>query len=183
MTCTPLRPLIALAAVIGSAAMLLLAPAVACAQEDASPILWDVVQKVLIDPTTYAPAVISYEAMHWDWKTSQVLFAHGWVETNPRFTISGRPKDVPVAYGEGERRIRSIASRLILYSAMNNLGAGIGERLLTARYPSRKKLIRALSWIERIGFASLVTYRNSAHHVRQASANRRLAREYGYAAR
>lgn len=183
MTSTPLRPLIALAAVIGSAAvLLLLAPAVACAQDDARPLLWDVAQKVLIDPTTYAPGVISYEAMHWDWKTSQVLFAHGWVETNPQFTITGKPNDVPVAYRAGERRIRSIASRLILYSAMNNLGAGIAERLLTARHPSHTKLIRTLSWIERIGFASFVTYRNSVDHVRQARANRRLAREYGYTA-
>jgi hypothetical protein len=48
------------------------------------------------------------------------------------------------------------------------------------RYPDRKKLIRVLSWIERIGYASLVTYISAADHLRQASANRRLAREHGF---
>jgi hypothetical protein len=63
---------------------------------------------------------------------------------------------------------------------VNNAGVGVVERLLVARYPHRKKLIRMLAWVERIAFASIVTYTNSADHVRQASANRRLARDYGY---
>ena len=63
---------------------------------------------------------------------------------------------------------------------MNNLGAGIGERLFAARYPSHKKLIRVASWIERIGFASLITYNHSADQLRQGRTNRRLARDHGY---
>jgi hypothetical protein len=158
-----------------------LAPASAFAQADTPrPFAWDVARAVLIDPTTYAPAVISYEATQQDWKTSQVLFAHGWLEQNPRFTISGRPNDVPVSYGEGTSRIRGVALTMLQYSAVNNVSARVVERLLVARYPHRKKLIRALSWAERIAFASLLTYTNSADHIRQASTNRRLAREYGY---
>ncbi len=152
------------------------------AQETSRPVVWDVARDVLLDPTTYAPAVILYEAIHWDWETSQVLFARGWVEANPRFTNSGRPNDTPVSYREGRRMIRGTALTILGYSVVNNVAAVTGARLLETRYPSHKKLIRALSWIERIGFASFVTYRNSADHVRQARTNRRIAREHGYIA-
>lgn len=166
------------------AAMLLgIAPASAYAQADESrPFAWDVARGVLIDPTTYAPALISYEAIRQDWKTSQVFFANGWLELNPRFTVSGRPNDVPVSYDEGSRRIRGAALTVLQYAAANNVGARVTERLLVARYPHRKRLIRTLSWVERIACASVLTYRNSADHIRQTSSNRRLAREYGYAA-
>lgn len=158
-----------------------LAPASLRAQaEQPRPFAWDVARAVLIDPTTFAPALISHEAIRQDWKTSQILFANGWLEQNPRFTTSGRANDVPVSYDEGTRRIRATALTMLQYSAVNNVSARVVERLLVARYPRRKTLIRALSWAERIAFASLLTYRNSADHIRQASTNRRLAIEYGY---
>jgi hypothetical protein len=163
-------------------AMLLgLAPVPAAAQEpEPRPFAWDVARAVLIDPTTYAPALISYEAIRQDWKTSQILFANGWVEQNPRYTVSGRANDLPISYEEGTRRIQGAALSVLQYSAANNVGIGVVERLLVARYPHRRTLIRTLSWIERVAFASLLTYRNSADHIRQASINRHLAREYGY---
>jgi hypothetical protein len=166
-----------------AAILLGLAPASAFAQAQAEtprPFAWEVARGVLIDPTTYAPALISYEAIRQDWKTSQVLFAHGWLEENPRFTVSGRANDVPVGYGEGMSRIRRTSLTTLQYSAVNNVSARVVARLLVARYPHRKRLIRALSWAERIAFASFLTYSNSVDHIRQASINRRLAREYGY---
>src|SRR5687767_886851 len=87
-------------------AALLFGPAVARAQDGNRPLVWDVAKKVLVDPTTYAPAVISFAAMRWDWRTSQVLFDRGWIEGNPQFTVSGRPNDVPMSYAEGNRLIR-----------------------------------------------------------------------------
>jgi hypothetical protein len=87
---------------------------------------------------------------------------------------------VPVSYGEGSTRIRVAALGVLQYSAGNNVGAHLVERLLIARYPQKKRLIRTLSWVERIAFATVLTYRHSAEHFRQASSNRRLAREYGY---
>ena len=155
-------------------------PSVLAQTEDVRPLAWDVARAALIDPTTYAPALISYAAIRQDWKTSQVLFANGWVEQNPRFTVSGRANDVPVSYDAGMRRIRWTALTVLQYSAVNNVGTLVVERLLIARYPHRKTLIRTLSWVERIAFASALTYRNSADHLRQASKNRHLAREYGY---
>ena len=163
------------------ATMLVMVSAPARAQaERQRPFAWDVARAVLIDPTTFAPALISYEATQQDWKTSQIFFANGWLEQNALFTVSGRPNDRPVAYGEGVRRIRSEALTVLAYSAFNNAGAGVLERLFVERYPKRKRLIRTLSWVERIAFASVLTYRASAHHFRQASNNRRLAREYRY---
>src|SRR5688572_15871656 len=86
-----------------------LAPASALAQAEQRPFAWDVARAALIDPTTYAPALISYHAIRQDWKTSQILFANGWLEQNPRFTLSGRVNDVPVSYHEGTKRIRTAA--------------------------------------------------------------------------
>ena len=69
-----------------------LAPASALAQtEERRPFAWDVARAVLVDPTTYAPALISYESMRQDWKTSQVLFAHGWLEQNRGSPSAGAP--------------------------------------------------------------------------------------------
>jgi hypothetical protein len=48
--------------------------------DEARPLVWDVARAVLVDPSTYAPALISYEAIRQDWKTSQILFANGWLE-------------------------------------------------------------------------------------------------------
>jgi len=135
---------------------------------------------VLLLATALASALISYESMRQDWRTSHMLFAHGWVEQNPRFTISGRANDVPLVCSEGMGRIRGAALTVLRDSAINNLSGRVIERLFVARYPRRKKLIRTLSWIERVAFASAVTYINSADHLRQAAANRRMAREYGY---
>jgi hypothetical protein len=160
-------------------AQIALAPvAYAQTEESRRPIVWDIARAVLIDPTTYVPAVVTYEAMLQDWKTSQALFSHGWVEGNPRFTISGRPNDVPVGYDTGKRIIRNIGLELLQQSVVHNVAVGVVDRLLIARYPERKKLIRTLSWIERIGFASAVTYLNSAKHFRQAGTNRRLIGEH-----
>lgn len=72
---------------------------------------------VLIDPTTYASAVISYEAMRQDWKTSQ------------------------------GRRCRTPAC----------------DALSASQEADTHPLV-----VERIAFASILTYRNSADHVRQA---------------
>ena len=167
--------------VVIAAAVLTLSPVSAVAQADqARPFAWDVARAVLIDPTTWAPALISHEAIRRDWKTSQILFENGWLEQNPRFTGSGRANDVPVSYDEGTRRIRRIALTVLMHSTVNNVSIGVAERLLIDRYPRRKTLIRAVSWAERITFACLLTYRNSADHLRQASINRRLARDYGY---
>lgn len=168
------------ALLVGALALLLVPPSASGQAEPPRPFAWDVARAVLIDPTTYVPAIVAHEAMMNDWKTSQVLFAHGWREVNPRYTVTGLPNDVPVSYEEGKDRIRGASLNVLWFSVLNNTLAGVGERLLISKYPHRKKLIRTLSWVERIGYASVIAYRNSAVHLRQAERNRQLAREFAY---
>lgn len=161
--------------------ILVLTPSIAAAQaETDSNLFWDVTRAVVFDPTTYAPATLSYTSMKLDWDTSQPLFRHGWVEQNHRFTISGRPNDRPVSYAEGSKRIRRMALLHLQESLINNVAANVFERVLAERYPQHRKLFKVLSWVERIAFASYVSYVASASHFRQAERNRLLAAEYGY---
>ena len=131
-------------------------------------------------PTTYAPAALSYTALKMDWDSSQTLFRNGWVEQNHRFTISGRPNEMPVSYEEGNRRIRQMALLHLQESLVNNAAANIFERVLAEKYPQHRKLFKVLSWVERIGFASYVSYMASANHFRQTERNRQLAVQFGY---
>lgn len=157
-----------------------LAPVCARAQDEPRPVLWDVARSVLLDPTTYAPATLTYTALRLDWKSSQVFFEHGWLEQNPLFTVSGRLNDVPISYRAGVRVIRGKTFAVLQASVVNNLAVGFGERVLMARYPKPRRLWRTLSWVERISFASYLSYISSAEHIRQVRRNGRLARQYGY---
>jgi hypothetical protein len=159
----------------------IIAPSPASAQtENESSWFWDVTKSVVFDPTTYAPAVFSYTSMKMDWNSSQLLFQNGWVEQNHRFTISGRANDIPISYADGNRKIRQMALLHLQESIVNNLAANVFERVLSERYPQHRKLFKVLSWVERIAFASYVSYVASAAHIRQTQRNHELARQYGY---
>jgi hypothetical protein len=161
--------------------LMMLAPAVASAQSETdSNIFWDVTKAVVFDPTTYAPATLSYTSMKMDWSSSQTLFRHGWVEQNHRFTVSGRPNDVPLSYGDGNKKIRQMALLHLQESIINNAAANVFERVLANKYPQHRKLFKVLSWVERVAFASYVSYAASANHFKQTEKNRRLAAQYGY---
>ena len=158
---------------------LMLTPALASAQTDSN-VFWDVTKAVVFDPTTYAPATLSYTSMKMDWQSSQALFRNGWVEQNHRFTVSGRPNDVPVSFGDGNRKIRQMALLHLQESIINNPAANLFERVLANKYPQHRKLFKVLSWVERVAFASYVSYAASANHFKQAERNRQMAAQYGY---
>jgi hypothetical protein len=160
--------------------VLLLSQALPASGQDWPGPVSDVFKQVVLDPTTYAPAALSFTAERLDWKSSQVFFQHGYVEHNPEFTISRRPDDVPIGYGAGNRRITANALADLAASAMNNVSSRVVERLLIARFPQRQKMIRALGWIERIAFAASLATIQSSNHFRQWRKNERLARELGY---
>ena len=161
--------------------MMVLAPATASAQADTdSNVFWDVTKAVVFDPTTYAPATLSYASMRLDWNSSQPLFRNGWVEQNRLFTISGRPNDIPLSFEDGNKKIRSMALLHLQESIINNAAANIFERVLADKYPQHRKMFKVLSWVERIAFASYVSYMASASHFKQAERNRQLAVQYGY---
>jgi len=157
--------------------VLALSPAVQA--QEPSPI-WTVVKQVAADPTTYAPAVVSFTAERLDWSSSQVFFEHGYVEQNPQFTISGRPGDIALGYGAGNRAITMNALADLRSSALNNLTTRAVERVLLTRYPHRQKVIRAIGWIERISFAAMLAYTQSSRHFEQWRHNTQVAREFGY---
>jgi hypothetical protein len=156
-------------------------PANAVAQEtERSPFLADIAKQVILDPTTYAPAIIAYDGTMRDWKTSQPFFRNGFLEANRRYTVSGWPYDVPLSYSDGNRRIFFDALTNLEVSVLNNATARVFERLLIERYPNHRKMVRTLGWIERVSFGVGMSYVLSAQHYRQADLNAQRAAQLGY---
>jgi hypothetical protein len=135
---------------------------------------------VVLDPTSYAPAVLLYQSMRLDWKSSQPFFQHGYVEANERYTVSGRSHDVPVGFGQGKRQILTDSLLNLPMSFAHNTTSRVVERMLIQRLPNHPKMVRAFGWIERTTFASYMSYRLSAKHFRQWQQNENLARQLGY---
>jgi hypothetical protein len=161
--------------------LMMLTPVMASAQaETDTNVFWDVTKAVVFDPTTYAPATLTYTSMKMDWDSSQTLFRNGWVEQNHRFTVSGRQNDLPISFADGNRKIRNMALLHLQESLINNTAANVFERVLAERYPQHRTLFKVLSWVERIAFASYVSYAASANHFKQAERNRQLAIQFGY---
>jgi hypothetical protein len=140
----------------------------------------DVIKGVVFDPTTYAPAFISYDATIRDWNTSQPFFQNGYVERNPRFTRSGLSYDRPVSYAAGRRQILKDTLGTLGVSAIQNTTGRIVERALLAKYPEHRRLVKTIGWIQRIAIASAMTYQLSAPHYRQAAINAAQARQLGF---
>jgi hypothetical protein len=150
------------------------------AQDNEQPSLFgSIAKQVVLDPTTYAPAAIAYGATMRDWNTSQPLFNSGFVEGNARFTISGLPNDRPIGYAEGQRQILRDAFVNLQMSVVNNATNRLIENVLIARHPEHRTLFRTLGWIERIGFASFLSYKLSAEHLQQANLNEQRAAQMG----
>jgi len=158
----------------------LAAAPVSAQDEDRPSFVPDVVRKVVLDPTTYAPAIVAWSATRLDWQTSQIFFQNGMYEHNARFTVTGRADDVAIGYGAGNRRILTDALANMQLSLVNNVSAHAMERLLIARYPNHRTLLRAIGWIERSAVASYWSYRLSAGHFRQWRENERRAAALGY---
>lgn len=158
-------------------------PAVAAQEQEQEPqpsSVIGILKKVGFDPTTYAPALISYDATLRDWKSSQVFFANGFREWNERFTVTGLPNDVPVSYSVGRRRILKDALVTMQISAANSLATHAVEALLVERYAKHRRLIKALALVDRVVIASYMSHRLSATHYQQARHNDALARSLGY---
>jgi len=140
----------------------------------------EIVKGVALDPTTYAPGVITYGAMRLDWNSSQVFFRNGYVEENAGYTISGVSNSASISRRDGNRRIAGDSVRVLQASLVHNVTARIIERGLTGRYANHRKLIRVVGRIERIAAASYLSYVMSAVHFRQWRKNEQLARQLGF---
>jgi len=85
-----------------------------------------------------------------------------------------------VSYEDGKHMILVDSLQLLAGSAVHNAAAHATVRLLIVRYPEHGRLIRTTGWIERIAFASYITYLQSSGHFQQASRNRDLVRRNGF---
>ena len=148
-------------------------------QERPSSVVKDIVKEVVLDPTTFAPSIIAYDATIRDWKTSQPFFKNGFVEQNSRYTITGLPNDRPLNYGDGNRRIFLDAMTTLGTSLAHNALERTIERGLVERHPEHRRLIRTLGWVERISFGVGMSYVLSIEHYRQAQANAAQASALG----
>jgi hypothetical protein len=159
------------------AALILLVVSAATAQDRIPPVsVRDAIKNVALDPTTYAPAIVAWEAMRLDWRSSQVFFERGWVEQNPRFTISGRAGDIAIPYAAGNRLILKDAFANLRVPLVHNVSERVVEHLLQTRYPNHRRLLRAAGWTERLTMASILSYRRSAEHSLPAVEGQRAPR-------
>ena len=134
----------------------------------------EVFTRVAKDPTTYALPPIIYTAHRLDWDSSQKLFARGYYEANPGFTVTGRINDVPISYAAGKRQILRYSTAMIGRSALNNGICALVERRLIERSPQRRTFIRTLGWIERGAITSYWAYRMSHNQFEQWQKNERM---------
>jgi hypothetical protein len=155
------------------------APLASAQDEKRSSAFADVVKGVVFDPTTYAPALIGYDATMRDWNTSQPFFRNGYVEHNERFTVTGRPDDTALNYFVGRNQIFKDAVTAFGVTAAQNATSRVVERALLQRYPNHRKVVKSIGWIQRITVASLMSYHLSAPHYRQARINAQRAAELG----
>ena len=147
---------------------------------DRSSAVADIAKGVVFDPTTYLPALISYDATTRDWNTSQPFFRHGYLERNARFTLSGLSNDTAVSYVVGKNQILQDTLATFGTTAVQNLSSRLVEHALLAKYPEHRKMVKTIGWIQRVGVVSLTSYRLSAAHYKQAGHNRAKARTLGY---
>ena len=135
-------------------------------------------KQVTLDPTTYVPAILGYDATMRDWNSSQPMFRYGFVEGNPRFTVSGWPNDAPISYEAGKRRILNDALANLRMSVVDNLSTAVVEHVLVKRYPEHRKLIRTLGWAAVIRWPPTCRIRYQPHH-QQWRANEQLNQQLG----
>lgn len=144
------------------------------------PFVLDIIRSVALDPTTYAPGLITYGAMRLDWDSSQVFFRNGYVEQNAGYTISGISNTTSISRRAGNQRLARDSMTVLQVSLVHNAAERIIERGLARRYPTHRKLVRVAGRIERIVAGAYLSYAMSAMHFRQWRKNERLARQFGY---
>lgn len=128
-------------------------------------------KEVVADKTTYVFAGAYWTATQGDWVSSQIWFRNGYVESNPDFTINGKPHDLPIGFGAGNRKIALFTAKIIGNTMLTNAGVRVGEYLLNKRYPGHKRLVAALGWTSRIGYGLILTKNNTFPHIVQWQKN------------
>jgi len=132
------------------------------------------------DPVTYTPVVMKFTAMSLDWESSQIFFRHGFVEHNERYTVSGRPDDVPISHAAGRRKLAMDSLTLLARTVPQSLAERATERLLVRVFPQHKKAMVVAGRAIRILGASYMSYTTSRANIRRWQRNERLAHQMGF---
>jgi hypothetical protein len=149
------------------------------AQESTPSTFGRALKLTVLDPTTYAAPILYFDSTVRDWNTSQVFFRNGFVERNPRFTVSGLPGDPPLSYGAGRAQITKDAFAVLGVSAVHNFSSQMITQALQTRYPEHRKLIAVIGWAERIGVSSWMSYQVAMPHYRQTQRNQQMIATLG----
>ncbi len=157
--------------------MLVASSSVSAQVQDHASFVPDVVKNVILDPTTYAPAIVAWTATHLDWPSSQIFLQNGSVEHHARFTVNGRGDDTTIGYASGNRQIVADAIANLQLSLVDNVSARVVQRLLMPRYPHHRTLLRTIG--EKCD-GVVWSYRQSAGHFRQWRANQQRVHQLGY---
>lgn len=170
---------------VAVAACVLFAPRACAAQDDAQAdaapsYAAQIVKRTLLEPATYAPAGFLYVSSRLDWSSSQPFFRKGSLENNARYTVSGLPVDVPMSDTSGKEQILRDALGVLPISIVNNALTVVAERTLIRVDPEHRRRWAVLAWIERMVFASALSYELSARHFQQWRQNNRAAATLGY---
>ena len=177
MTCLRVLPAAAVAIVLSTGSLVQ-------AQDGGVPegpsLFGGTIKATITDPTTYAPAAVLYGSMMLDWNSSQPFFRNGFVEDNPRYTVSGLPHDLPLSYSAGKTQVLKDALALVPSMMVNNAASHFLERTLIRRHPQHRKTLHVLGVIQRVSLSAFISYRLSASHFGQWQTNQRLASELGY---
>ena len=158
----------------------LVVPRLASAQEQREPSsVGQALKLTFLDPTTYVPALFTYDATMKDWNTSQTFFQNGFLERNARFTVSGFSNDRAVSYEVGRNQILRDSLSVLAVSAVHNFSERLIQESLRERYPEHRKMVTALGWIERAAVSSLLSYELAGPHYRQWRQNQQLSMQLG----
>jgi hypothetical protein len=185
LTATQRRPYACFVLSVATVAALLLAPRACLAQGPAQAdgeqsYAGQIVKRTLLDPTSYSPAAFLYISSRLDWSSSQPFFQNGSLENNGRYTISGLPVDVPLSNTQGKEQILRDALGVLPLSMANNAATVVLQRALTRFDPEHTRRWVVLMWVERIAFASVLSYALSTRHFQQWHQNDQAAAALGY---
>jgi hypothetical protein len=156
-------------------------PAIAQEQQKSQPsAVAATLRSAVRDATSYTPALVKYGAMHLDWESSQIFFRHGFMERNPRYTVSGLANDLPIDRQAGRKRIAVDSLKVLAYSVPQDLAERAIERTLIRLFPAHRKVFVLAGRIGRVATSTYLSYAVSAVHFRQWQRNEQQARRLGY---
>jgi hypothetical protein len=90
------------------------------------------------------------------------------------------PFDVPLSNTHGKEQILRDSLGILPFSFANNALTVVLQRALTRLGPEHRRRWAAVAWIERVAFASTLSYALSSRHFQQWRQNERMAAQLGY---